>query len=92
MIGIEDIVRFVFIAIGIAIILGLLWFAIGYGESKFPQLPLVWNGVRVAFVLLVVFLVICIILALIGKPLVRFSSYDLSRMLWCWSNPCLWKV
>ena len=71
MIGIEQIVWFVFVAIVVVAILALLWFAIGYAESKLPM-PMAWNIVRLVFVLLCVFLLICVLLALIGRPLVRF--------------------
>jgi len=70
MIGIEDIVLFVFIAIVIVAILALLWYAIGYAESKMPM-PMAWNIVRVVFVLLVVFLLIAVLLGLIGHPIIR---------------------
>ncbi len=70
MIDIVDIVRFVFIAIIVVGILALLWYAIGYAESKLPM-PLAWNIVRVVFVLLVIFLLIAILLGLIGHPIVR---------------------
>lgn len=71
-VGIETIVYFVFGAIIVVAILGLLWYAIGYAEAKFPSVPMAWNIVRVAFVLLVIFLLICVLLSLLGKPLVRF--------------------
>ncbi len=70
MIGIETIVWFVFVAIVVVGILALLWFAIGFAESKLPM-PMAWNIVRVVFVLLVVFLLIAVLLGLIGHPLVR---------------------
>lgn len=73
MVDILDIVKFVFIAIIGIIILGLLWYAIGYGESKFPQWSVAWNLLRVLFVLLVIFLLIAVLLALIGYPVVRFG-------------------
>ena len=70
MIGIETIVWFVFAAIVVVAILALLWFAIGFAESKLPM-PMAWNIVRVVFVLLVVFLVIAVLLGLLGHPIVR---------------------
>lgn len=70
MVGIETIVWFVFVAIIIVAILALLWYAIGYAESKMPM-PMAWNIVRVVFVLLVIFLLIAVLLGLIGHPLVR---------------------
>ncbi len=72
-IGIEDIVWWTFISIVVVGILSLLWFAIGYAESKVPTAPpMAWNIVRLVFVLLCVFLLVCALMALIGKPLVRF--------------------
>ncbi len=70
-VGIETIVYFVFGAIIIVAILGLLWWLIGYCEGKFPGLPLAWTILRVAFVILVVFLLISILLGLLGHPIVR---------------------
>lgn len=69
---IQQIVWWVFVAIVVAGILGLLWYAINYCEKEFPSMPLVWKVVRVVFVLLVIFMLICALLALIGKPLIRF--------------------
>ena len=71
MVGIDTIVWFVFIAIVVVAILALLWWVIGYCETKMPM-PMAWNIVRVAFVVLVVFLLIAILLGLIGHPIVRF--------------------
>jgi hypothetical protein len=71
MIGIESIVSFVFIAIVIAGIMALLWFAIGYGEANMPM-PMAWRVVRVVFVVLCIFLAVSILMTLIGHPIVRF--------------------
>lgn len=73
MIGIESIVWFVFVAIVIIAILALLWFGIGYAESKLPM-PMAWNIVRLVFVLLCVFLLIAVLLSMIGHPIVRFDA------------------
>lgn len=72
MVGIDAIVWFVFVAIVVVAILALLWWAIGYAESKLPM-PLAWNIVRVVFVLLVVFLLVAVLMSMIGHPIVRFS-------------------
>jgi len=69
-VGIDQIVWFVFAAIIGVAILALLWYAIGYAESKLPM-PMAWNIVRVVFVLLVIFLLISILLGLLGHPIVR---------------------
>jgi hypothetical protein len=70
MVGIDQIVWFVFVAIIVVAILAMLWWVIGYAESKMPM-PVAWNAVRLVFVLLVVFLGISVLMALIGHPLVR---------------------
>lgn len=72
MIGIDTIVWFVFCAIVTVAILALLWYAIGYAESKMPM-PMAWNIVRVVFVLLVIFLLIAVLLGMIGHPIIRFG-------------------
>ncbi len=69
-IGIEQIVLFVFVAIVVVAILALLWYAIGYAESRLPM-PMAWNIVRLVFVLLVVFLLISVLLGLLGHPIIR---------------------
>ncbi len=72
MVTIDTIVWFVFAAIIVVAILGLLWFAIGYCEKKIPAPPLAWTIVRVVFVLLCVFMLVAILLGMIGHPIVRF--------------------
>lgn len=72
MIGIETIVYFVFGAIIVVAILALLWWVIGYCEKKFPEPAIAWTIVRVAFVVLVVFMLIAALLGLLGHPVVRF--------------------
>ena len=73
MIGIDQIVWFVFMTIIVIGILALLWWLIGYCESKLPM-PMAWNIVRVVFVIMCVFLLIAILLGLLGHPLVRFGD------------------
>ncbi len=70
MIGIDQIVWFVFAAIIVVAVLALLWFAIGYAEARMPM-PMAWNVVRLVFVLMVVFLLIAILLGLLGHPIIR---------------------
>ncbi len=70
MIGIDQIVYFVFAAIIVVAILALLGYAIGYAESKMPM-PMAWTVVRVVFVLMVIFLLIAILLGLLGHPIIR---------------------
>jgi hypothetical protein len=69
-VSITTIVWFVFVAIITVGILALLWYAIGYAESKLPM-PMAWNIVRVVFVLLVIFLLISVLLGMLGHPIVR---------------------
>jgi hypothetical protein len=72
MVGIDQIVWFVFVAIIVVAVLGLLWWLIGSCEAKMPgPFPMAWNVVRVIFVILVVFLLIAVLLSLIGHPVVR---------------------
>jgi hypothetical protein len=72
-ITIESLVWFVFGAIILVAVVALLWFAINYAESNFPA-PMAWKIVRVAFVLLLVFVLICILLGLLGHPLIDFGG------------------
>lgn len=72
MIGIDQVIWFVFVAIILVAVLGLLWFAIGYAESMI-SMPMAWNIVRLVFVLLVVFMLIAILLGMIGHPIVRIG-------------------
>lgn len=72
MIGVDSIVWFVFVSIIVIAVLSILWWVIGYCESKFPNIPMAWNVVRVIFVLMCAFLLIAVLLSLIGHPIVRF--------------------
>ena len=69
----RQVMWFVFGAIVVVAILALLWWVIVYCESKFPM-QMAWNVVRVAFVVLVVFFLIAVLLAMIGYPIVRFDK------------------
>lgn len=71
MVSIDTIVWFVFVAIVVIAVLALLWWLIGYCEAKLPM-PLAWTIVRVVFVVMCVFLLISILLAMLGHPIVRF--------------------
>lgn len=79
MVGIDQIVWFVFIAIVIIGILALLWWLIDYCDSKLPM-PMAWNIVRVVFVVLIVFLLISILLSMLGHPIVRFDGHSTERI------------
>jgi hypothetical protein len=70
-VAIETIVWFVFVAIVTIGILAILWWLIGFCESKLPM-PMAWNVVRVVFVVMCVFLLIAMLLGLLGHPIVRF--------------------
>jgi hypothetical protein len=69
-VGIDQIVWFVFVAIIIIGVLAILWWVIGFCESKLPM-PMAWNIVRVVFILMVAFLLVAILLGMIGHPIVR---------------------
>ncbi len=72
MIDLMTIVYFVFGAIIVVAILALLWFAIGYAQKSFPSAPpMAWTIVRLIFVLLCVFFLICFLLGLLGHPIIR---------------------
>lgn len=70
MVGIDTIIWFVFFAIIVVVIAGLLWWVIGYCESNFPM-PLAWKCVRVGFVVLCAFAAITFLLHFTGHPVVR---------------------
>jgi Na+/melibiose symporter-like transporter len=56
-----------------AVVLGLLWFLIGYIEKQGWGPPLAFQVIRVIFVILVVVLLISLLMALIGHPLIRLQ-------------------
>jgi hypothetical protein len=62
-----------------ALVLGLLWWLIGYCESQFPQVPFVFTVIRVVFVVLVVILLIAILLNLAGYPVIRLHAPGVQR-------------
>jgi len=68
MIGLDTLVWAVFFMIIAAAVVALLWYAITYCESQFPS-PF-WKFVRIAFILLVIFVIICFLLSLAGYPVI----------------------
>jgi hypothetical protein len=74
MIGIETIVYYIVFLLVAGLILGLLWWLIGYCESVFPGMPLFFKAIRVVFVILVVLLCISLLLGLAGHPVIRFGD------------------
>lgn len=72
MIGIADLV---YVIVGLLIgglVLGLLWWLIGYVESQGMGPPIMFKVIRVVFVILVVLVLISLLLGLAGFPVVRF--------------------
>lgn len=53
-----------------AVVLGLLWWLIGYVESKGIGPPLAYTIIRIIFVILFVLLLISILLEFLGHPLI----------------------
>lgn len=78
MIHIETIVQIIVALLVFGLVLGLLWWLVGYFERKAnqvqpPLIPVIWFVVvRGVFVVLIVLLLISILLSLIGHPIVRF--------------------
>ncbi len=73
MVGFDTIV---YVIVGLLIgglILGLLWWLIGYCEQQFPSFPLVFKVIRIVFVIMVVLMLISLLLHGMGFPLVRFG-------------------
>ncbi len=81
MISLQGIVHVVIYLLVAAAILGLLWFLIGFCEKNLGGPPMVYNVLRVVFVILVVLILIAILLVLLliglllsfvnGQPLFR---------------------
>lgn len=72
MITLTTLVWFVFFAIIAVVIVALLWYAINYAEAQFPA-PVAWKIVRLIFVLLIIFFLICVLLGLLGHPIIRLE-------------------
>jgi len=74
MIALADLV---YIIVGLLIgglVLGLLWWLIGYCEAQFPGFPLLFKVIRIVFVILVVLLLIGLLLNMAGVPVVRVNG------------------
>ena len=72
MISLTDVVRVTIFLLIAAGVLGLLWFLIGFCETKLGGLAKVYDVIRVIFVFLVVLLLIGLLLAFAnGTPLFR---------------------
>ena len=72
MIGIETLVWVVIYMLIGGLVLGLLWWLIGYVESQGLGPPVMFKVIRVIFAILVVLVLISILLGLSGYPIVRF--------------------
>ena len=70
-----DLSTIVYIVVGLiiaVIVLGLLWWLIGYAEKTFTGIPpIAFKVVRFVFVALVVLFLIGLLLNLLGVPVVR---------------------
>ncbi len=73
MIGFDTIVYVVITMLLGGMVLGLLWWLIGYCERKFPSVPRAFDVIRIVFVIMVVLLLISLLMHLMGYPLVRFG-------------------
>lgn len=72
MIALETLVgAVVFMLIG-ALVLGLLWWLIGYVEAQGLGPPVMFKVIRVVFVILVVLVLIGVLMQLAGRPLIRW--------------------
>lgn len=55
------------------LVLGLLWFLIGYVEAQGLGPPVMFKVIRIVFIILVVLLLISVLLGLAGHPVVRWT-------------------
>ena len=72
-ISIEQVVWFILYILGVGMIFGLLMWLITYVEANFPSMQPFGRFARIALVILGVLLLIGIILAFMGHPIVRFK-------------------
>jgi asparagine N-glycosylation enzyme membrane subunit Stt3 len=71
-IGIAEIVWLMVYLLIAAVILGLVWWLIGYIEKQGFGPPIAFKVIRIVFVVLVVLFVIGMLLSFAGFPIVRF--------------------
>lgn len=73
-ISIESVVWFVLYLLGVGMIFGLLLWLIGYVEMNFPTIQPFGRFARIALVILAVLILIGVILAFMGHPIIRFRA------------------
>ena len=73
MITITQLVMFIVYLLVGGLVLGLLWWLIGYVESQGWGPPVFFKLVRVIFVILVVLLAISLLLGFAGHPIIRWG-------------------
>jgi hypothetical protein len=71
-VSLEGIVTFIVYLLIAVVVLGLLWWLIGYVEAQGWGPPQAFKVIRVIFVVLIVLLCIAILMSLIGHPLIEF--------------------
>mgnify|MGYP001594444506 CR=1 FL=1 len=72
MISLEGLVGVIVFLLIAALVLGLLWWLIGYVESQGLGPPVIFKVIRVIFVILIVLLCIGALMQLAGHPIVRW--------------------
>lgn len=70
MITIESVVWLFLFLLGCGLVFGLLYYLVGYIESQFPDMPLLYKACRILLVVLAVLLLISVILDLMGHPVI----------------------
>jgi cation transporter-like permease len=73
MIGLGSLVMIVVYCLIALLVLGLLWYLIGYCESQFPGFPVGFKVLRIVFVIVVVLVIINMLLSFAGNPIVRWG-------------------
>lgn len=72
MISLEGVVWTILYLLIAVVVLGLLWWLIGYFEREFGGPPMAYKVIRAVFVILIVLLLIGLLLSLLtGRPLFR---------------------
>lgn len=73
MIGIDTLVMTFLFLLGCGAIFALLWYLVTYLEKEFPA-PLFWKIARVILVVGAVLVLICVLLDLMGHPVVVWRA------------------
>lgn len=75
MVAIEDVVWVILYLIGAGAVFGLLFYAVTYCEKEFPSATPIFRFARIFLVLAAVFVLIGIILAFMGHPIVVWKRH-----------------